>query len=83
MGPIPWQYFLPYFRYPRYRCGYMDKYGRCCDRYGRCCDRYGRCRYNRYRPPRYWPTGMNEDYFEPMGAEPMLMQPPGDMDFAD
>lgn len=38
--------------FPRQRCFFIDRFGRCCDRFGRCCDRFGRCEYigDRYFP---------------------------------
>lgn len=42
---------FPRFRFfpivfPRNRCEYIDRFGRCCDRFGRCCDRFGRCSFS-------------------------------------
>jgi len=70
MRSLPWYYFLPYYRYPKYRCEWFD--------------RYGRCRYYRNRPYRYLPMGKSEEMLdEHMGAEPMLMAPAEDMDYSD
>lgn len=70
------RFYFPYppifYGYPRYRCDYYDRYGRCCDRYGRCCDRYGRCYNQPY--PRYFPMGNPEmDWEDGQMDGPMLM----------
>jgi len=35
----------PFFGFPRERCYFVDRFGRCCNRFGVCCDRFGRCEY--------------------------------------
>lgn len=60
------RFFYPPFFYPRPRCDYFNRYGRCCDRYGRCY----------YMPPypRYYPMGNPEaEWEEAQMDQPMLM----------
>ena len=60
------RFFYPPFFYPRPRCDYFDRYGRCCDRYGRC--------YNMPPYPRYYPMGNPEaEWEEAQMDQPMLM----------
>ncbi|MGI5849336.1 MAG: hypothetical protein ACOX8Q_04640 [Christensenellales bacterium] len=50
---FPRFFFFP-IGFPRYRCDWIDQYGRCCDRFGRCCDRFGRCDYYGSNPGGGW-----------------------------
>ena len=65
-------FFVPpvFIGFPRERCYFVDRFGRCCDRFGRCCDRFGRCEYIGF--PYAGAAGAVDDWYGVPGGWDMM-----------